>query len=458
MTSSWHGRYDAITTLNFVWYQNTLNYMNIQFALAAGSILTNYAWTPELAESGRNYALQNGIGLENVYFGIDVWAQNAQHHSKHKRVTWPKGIGGGTGTGLGVEVLNNLGLNAGIFAPGWSFEHFSQDSASVESAIWEGKPLSQELECECNPDRPHDITPGHGITKYTSSYPAGSSSFFHTNFERAFARDPKGILHAQLNSQSVLPYETESPGTSVPALSTEVRDSPPRCVVSLNPGNTTGNLFTSSIQIAKLMLSTAQPLELTMQYRTLHEYDGNLFLDIICSAGGTLQRHRLDEENGELQLSLAQGLDEYMAGIVLICEDNCGIKEKLDLLEIFRITIQPQLRAKPQCEIHDIRVEARKDHHRVIWNLIFDIGDSRQGLPYSPITGPCAYFDVNLDTRCVGRAYAKEFVLSAEQWSLVAEQVVEVKVVGVGFDDEVVCESATAIAQNDGVIENWVVV
>ncbi|KAF2209178.1 glycoside hydrolase family 85 protein, partial [Cercospora zeae-maydis SCOH1-5] len=199
--------YDALTTLNFVWYQNTLNYVNLQFALAAGSMLTNYAWNPDLAQSGKVRALESDLGLENLYFGIDVWAQNHQKDSKHKRITWPKLFGGGTGTGLGVQVLQELGLNVGIFAPAWSYEHFNCHQSAVERAVWRGTPLPKDLSCECNPQRPHETAPyqQHGIVQYAKAFPAGSATCFHTNFERAFSRTHDGVLHAQLGSQNIQP-------------------------------------------------------------------------------------------------------------------------------------------------------------------------------------------------------------------------------------------------------------
>lgn len=51
--------------------------------------------------------------------------------------------------------------------------------------------------------------------------------------------------------------------------------------------------------------------------------------------------------------------------------------------------------------------------------------------------------------------------LSTEQWSTEAE-IVEIQVIGIGFDDEVVCEATMAIAQPGGgaaaAHESWVLV
>lgn len=85
--------YDALTYDNKVKYQNGLTEKNLEFAKAAGTLFTNYKWTEKDAKAATELAQKSGMKVEDIYFGVDMWAQN----SGMKRVTYG---GGGTRTGL----------------------------------------------------------------------------------------------------------------------------------------------------------------------------------------------------------------------------------------------------------------------------------------------------------------------------------------------------------------------
>ncbi len=91
--------YDALTVDNEVNHQNGLTQKNLSFALAADALFTNYEWLPENVFHARQVAVKNDINTEDVYFGIDVWAQNT-NMSGPPRVTYPPEGGGGTNTGV----------------------------------------------------------------------------------------------------------------------------------------------------------------------------------------------------------------------------------------------------------------------------------------------------------------------------------------------------------------------
>lgn len=91
--------YDAITKANDVDYQNALTWRNVEFALAADAFFTNYKWTEQQLHESDAVAEQHGIKKAEVYFGIDVWAQNTNMPGP-PRVTYPPNGGGGTLTGL----------------------------------------------------------------------------------------------------------------------------------------------------------------------------------------------------------------------------------------------------------------------------------------------------------------------------------------------------------------------
>ncbi|MCJ1374963.1 hypothetical protein MMC20_006196 [Loxospora ochrophaea] len=97
-----HGQviwYDALDVDNQVNYQNGLTPRNLKFALAADGILTNYKWLEANIHDSAKIATVNAIGLSQVFFGIDVWAQNTNMPGP-PRITFPPVGGGGTNTGL----------------------------------------------------------------------------------------------------------------------------------------------------------------------------------------------------------------------------------------------------------------------------------------------------------------------------------------------------------------------
>lgn len=91
--------YDALTCENEVDYQNGLSSKNSVYALAADALFTNYRWTVAKVEESRHSAKTVGKGIADVFFGVDIWAQNT-NMSGPPRVTFPQKGGGGTNTGV----------------------------------------------------------------------------------------------------------------------------------------------------------------------------------------------------------------------------------------------------------------------------------------------------------------------------------------------------------------------
>ncbi|CAN9260078.1 unnamed protein product [Alternaria alternata] len=85
--------YDALTTSNKISYQNQVNNSNMDFACACSNILTNYCWKDiDVSESLKWSLYSKLLPKGNIYFGVDVWAQNKSDF-RHPRVTWPE-VGG----------------------------------------------------------------------------------------------------------------------------------------------------------------------------------------------------------------------------------------------------------------------------------------------------------------------------------------------------------------------------
>lgn len=91
--------YDALTTDGDVYNQNGLTSLNRQYAEVANGLFTNYKWTDQSLIDSSRLATDIGMPRENLFFGIDVWAQNSNMPGP-PRVTYPPKGGGGTNTGL----------------------------------------------------------------------------------------------------------------------------------------------------------------------------------------------------------------------------------------------------------------------------------------------------------------------------------------------------------------------
>ena len=91
--------YDGLTDENEVDYQNGLSEHNVRFAKAAGSLFTNYEWDETKLNNASIVAEWHHLDQNNVFFGIDLWAQNTDLPGP-KRITYPREGGGGTLTGL----------------------------------------------------------------------------------------------------------------------------------------------------------------------------------------------------------------------------------------------------------------------------------------------------------------------------------------------------------------------
>ena len=101
--------YDALNVDNEVQYQNGLTTKNIEFAQVADALFTNYKWTESKLRNSKELTLKHYINKPNVYFGVDVWAQNTNMEGP-PRVTFPSDGGGGTNTGLVCLLLEPTDL------------------------------------------------------------------------------------------------------------------------------------------------------------------------------------------------------------------------------------------------------------------------------------------------------------------------------------------------------------
>jgi mannosyl-glycoprotein endo-beta-N-acetylglucosaminidase len=141
--------YDALTVLNRVSYQNGLTLLNAPFLSAAGEMLANYWWRrPQLEASA---AMAELMGKrEGVFMGVDCYGRGSLG-------------GGGYGVGVALEEVRKAGLQASLFAPGWTWENFGGTGfREVERKFW-------------------------GVVAETvAPKPAGCNGEFYTCFSRGF--------------------------------------------------------------------------------------------------------------------------------------------------------------------------------------------------------------------------------------------------------------------------------
>lgn len=485
-------RYDSLTTENNVEYQNGLTSRNIHFAQAAGSMLTNYAWTKEKLLDSANFASKHGIPKSTICFGIDVWAQNKQTKGPPRR-TYPQEGGGGTGTGLAVTELAKHGLSAGVFAPAWAYEHFPRHAKEVERAMWLGSKLPKNLECDCGLESTHSRAEylSSPITESARMYRSGSSFFFYTNFQRAFrgltdssTGSSRGYV-AHVGAQSVLPIQADPDDTvrrywpCVPpecevlnVHHVELRDHPPSAALLIktyerhDDSHPNGKLFrtsdaTGTFTLFDLDMDDLRGMDLSITYSKKETPE-----DMKISFGTMTDRWRLDiPSKARVRETVTAALDNIgknalglrgyrLLGLQVHVEGNLHNTRSGDVtevMEILEICIKKRDDKAPDCAMSNLRVESRtangNAHTRLCWDLeSSDTRSERSGIPYSPVTGPVAYFVVCVAGLPAARAYTLAYVLSEQAVELLRKQgQLMVVVTGYGFDGKMVCRGEMAV-------------
>jgi hypothetical protein len=448
--------YDSLTRNNRIEYQNALTEQNVILAKAAGSILTNYVWTPEKAAATRAIAMQNGINPANVLCGIDVWAQSSE------RETYPEDVGGGTGTGLGVAKLAELGLSAGIFGPAWPYEHFDclPNSRAVEKAMWTGAALPETLRCDCASSSRHSIPGymGNSILQSAQEFPAGSDNFFYTEFAQAFeavtglrAVAENTQVRANLVCQSVLPRPTTY-GSTPREIFCQVESRPSR--LSLYMCALGENVYTHSIlDLFKLNMPASQVL-ISVKYR---RPKAPASLRVWLHLEGLDVQIPLAEQQNTITTEIQVNEADTLTGISLRVEGHVGTISTNTLLvaEIMSICVRRRSTVAKNYTISDAAlVELDETTSCLSWkfnNQARNASSEDDGLPFSGLTGPFSFFMIEINGQQLGRAYALEYVLRD------IDDKSDIRISGTGFDGEIICVYTGKLQkqQRQGSTESW---
>lgn len=478
-------RYDGLTIQNQRAWLNTVTPDNLPFAKAAGSIITNYSYN---LSSVTTVAQSKPLNLSAIYSGIDCWGQTDDSYDTPRRTntrntfgfnnltgqgTGEVGVGrghGGTATGLAVKALGGLEIGIGIFGHGWAYEHTSPGTV-LDRYMWEGGPefekAAGKMTCRCHAGLPaQHLNPAftsNPIKNHATLYPAGSDSFFYTDYKEVFVDTGDGKYRCHLNQQSVNPEPgarrdtlTLTPTSTVPCfMVAELRHDPSRCTVGVeipqasslaNPTELSGK-FTLHKLLAKSELNP----DITISYRKLVHMEG-LRLDLIVDVEGHTVplTQSLTGQMGEADaktISIRNTTGPITAIGLLIRGPAQSVVKALSnkvaiLIDVYSLTLRPSGQSYASTEISDLKIEPHGTtadqanfHHRLVWDYK-KATTKPSGLPFSNVTGPFSYFIVKADNVELGRAYTLGFIIDEATYKgwKTANKAVSFTVEGYGFD------------------------
>jgi hypothetical protein len=348
--------------------------------------------------------------------------------------------------------------------------------------VWDGQALPDNIECSCgNATLRHRSYPENSAIQYAKLFPAGSETFFYTDFTRAFGKhtdEERGriysdeALHAQLGAQSILPLAVPLRDCNMdPRLLHKFEDSVGHTKLIITNHNAAKTKSPSqdldlSLPLYNLNMPLDGPgkasLQLTVKYRNVLRDTSavpSLYL-IYRSDKGPEKRHEqrfqlLLDKSSDAISSLSTKISCPTASNHKVRLKELGIhlrrtasEEVVPILEILSICIIPAQQDLDR-ETHSIssiriseRGEGENKHLRLCWTISDTTGQlpATKGSPYSPITGSISYFVVQLDGLNVGKAYACECIISQEVAGKAMGREVEVHITAVGFDARALCE------------------
>ena len=436
-------------------------------------MVTNYEWDlPTEVEPAVTVAndKESKIPLNTVYFGIDTFAQISALRSAYglnldKNGTFSAGHGkghGGTATGLAVKVLAERGLGAGIFAPGWAYEHWKEKGAGgrqVDRYMWDGLPDLKTAagvpRCGCDTGLDQHILDDSHIAHYAKQYPAGSESFFHTDFTAASYSEPKGGHNMNISRQSVLPTpENLSKALTVTPVKTaesriELRFEP-SLRASIDIFIKAGENFGPKTHLDGVLLlyhcnvRGELKLDLSITYRRRAE-NPEIDVHLRIKVGGNSKELDLPVQSQWKTLTMSlQDTRERITAIGIAAKGPAHSLGEVttkgstfSLLEISSISLKPSGQSYPtNISIQGLHVLERGNgkalHHRLKWSYRSATKPDGFLMPWSDVTGPFSHFEISVEKQLQGRAYALQFIL--DETSYKKKKKVHVDITGYAFD------------------------
>lgn len=463
-----------------------MNNYNVDFAKAAGAISTDYKWDSGKPKEAIDHAQKDTkMSLNDVYFGTDCWAQDWDGEKDNGPRTHGEGVNAssmevgyrGTASGLGVQPLAGTGLSAGLFAPGWAYEHFENNDATlVDRFMWLGENPDKvkALHCNCFEgfEKRHfrDDLKDSAIAKFATQYPAGSESFFHTDYSEAFYSSGGNPYDVHLGRQSVLPLPDQrsaaldvKDATKYASGTMEIQINSGHCTVDVKLNSATDVHDDTQIQ-GKLMLhqlnvrgDLTPNISITYSKLAASSSLNMWFFATVGDKDEKVVELKAAVDKRDIAVLEVPKTNDRVTGVGILVRGPAKDYAKYvssghlpALLNIEELTLRPHGESYPKADIHDAkfveRGSAETQHHRLVWSWSIS-GDATAPLhlPYSSLTGPFSHFLVSVDGKGLGRAYATEFIIKAEDydgWQKSRKTSVSVDIDGYGFDGSLIKHSS----------------
>ena len=363
---------------------------------------------------------------------------------------------------------------------------------AVDRSMWEGSSLPSNLYCDCSQGRPHHTkyyqeTP---IVNSATEYPAGSSTYLHTDFTRAFKLD-KDRITSCLGSQAILPHLLSMSAPAWEAakhsgarqvlygqyaygglnirfgtagISGEFQKGDPMASLTIDPSNPT----TSRLCLFKVSMAGDGSLQaiVTYQmttnrtscaagiytaYKTAHveelEYKYHYTSSARCSRAVSVGERKLNK--AEVIKLQAEGADLVELGI--FCQSMDYGPASYSALHLTSLMIKPQNSNNLGFTIENLRTVKRGKAPYIETRLAWTCGADHTlwplELPWSATTGPFSRFTIMFDGEDIGYAYCLEFPVHEEDCQ--GANQVQARIVGQLFDGETVDSAEMTLSQRD---------
>jgi hypothetical protein len=227
----------------------------------------------------------------------------------------------------------------------------------------------------------------------------------------------------------------------------------------LNPKLLTGDKdldHESWLPLFKLDMPVAGSLRFRFQYRYMPPHPNATACFYLKFEKG-VSLHLLSGGTGVHQMEGAVQQDSICAEPNRLVELGIYLKAptvdattSLMMVELTETYIGPTVEMHRACGIENVRAEHRADDEDGPWRLCWEVYDENEealvaaGVPYSQITGPFAYFLVNMDGTSA-RAYALEWIICPSMLDVLLDRMVEVSITGVGFDGQHLSKCSLAL-------------
>lgn len=388
-----------------------------------------------------------------------------------------------------MAALGQGEFSTAVFAPGWSYEHFdtsltkSADAAAattmaraVDRSVWQGVPLPVDVGCDCRKGKPHHTKDyrKHPILRHAREYPAGSSSYFHSDFAKAFIKDSVGF-RSRLGSQAILPHNIADTGkesltqklytcfeedclcirVTSPARRKEWPETTaidvPRGTTASHPQRIRLCLFKLNmtceddvcaiIEMANAQISVGFYAAYQGIDRRKLEYRYHAIFPERPSASVTRYLNTT-----EIRLQ-APATEFQLVEFGVSCQGYYSEEPDQLLLTLRTLTIRPYDESDHSFFINGITVSRSGAGNDIEAQLVWRWGGSKgkwpKGIPWSATTGPFSHFAIVIDNQEVGTAHCLEFPLRDEDHETSGNEQVAVLIRGHLFGGGTIASAST---------------